>query len=234
MSEIKWEDGAVCYADGKYLYAPKSTSSVELLDVNLYKINMGDVINASDFQLNTIKQGDCIAASELDTEQKYNDAVEVFELFGFKPSRRHRGFNKANPNNLTVFNDGYCYFLRETHRKLTYQQLMAIGKLKRLEIERDNLIEMVAETDPHLTVGFIKPSDSEVDLSGYFKGLKGSINNYDSNSIVFCSDKIFKYTPTLAKDGGENTKASRAYNLLKSMNIFYDKDEEVWYKKEYL
>ena len=135
--DIEWQEGAACFADGKYLYAPKSTSSVELLDVNLYKINMGDAINASDFQLNTIKQGDYIEASELDN-QKYNDAVDVFGLFGFRECTSYSGLFKFL---LIDCNDEVCTCsinYPEAKRKITYNQLMAIGELKRLEIECDN------------------------------------------------------------------------------------------------
>ncbi len=133
---IKWKEGLVCFALGVPWYS-RGNGQLLFDEFDTKAANADILIGKPDFQLNTIKQGDYIEASELNTEHKYNDAVEVLELFGFKPSRRHRGFNKANPNDLTVFNDGYCYSLHETPRKLTYQQLMEIGKLKRLEIERE-------------------------------------------------------------------------------------------------
>ena len=138
---VEFKDDAVCYADGEQWVVNACADSEKYQLVNLNgdrKYSFYGMHGFSmDFQLNTIKQGDCIASSEIDTEQKYNDAVEVFELFGFKPSRRHRGFSKVNPNGLTVFDGDYCYSLHEKPRKITFNQLMAIGELKRLEIDRD-------------------------------------------------------------------------------------------------
>lgn len=34
-----------------------------------------------------MREGDCIEASELGTEQEYNEVVEVFGLFGFSFSK---------------------------------------------------------------------------------------------------------------------------------------------------
>tara|TARA_R110001592_G_C13193009_1_gene753691 strand:- start:17001 stop:17735 length:735 start_codon:yes stop_codon:yes gene_type:complete len=149
---IEFKEGAVCFAGGEYLFAPKSTLSVELLDVNLYKINMGDVVNKIDFKLNTIKQGDCIEDSELNTEQKYNDVVEVFKLFGLKPSAAVLNFNSSKSKSLTCVGvelwRGLVTGIEK--RKLTYQQIMVIGELKRLELKieedkRDNKIVSIAD-----------------------------------------------------------------------------------------
>ncbi len=98
-------------------------------------------IEFKDFQLNTIKQGDYIPKSELDTEDKYNRAVEVFGLLGFE-----LGFNidyiSANsyPCMFVTHREGIGFcdkgseFLR---REITFNQLIAIGELKSLMNERD-------------------------------------------------------------------------------------------------
>ncbi len=147
MNNIKWEDGAVCYAlnfqwrDGARLPSNSGDGLVSV-DFSLF-------ISERDFQLNEIRTGDYIKTSELDTEQKFNDAVEVFELFGFSNERytqKYMGFKKGalailvnhdygvdSVSNREAF-DMHC------KRKITYPQLMAIGKLKRamIELEKSN------------------------------------------------------------------------------------------------
>lgn len=134
MSNIKWGGGKVCYAYGEQYEDPIISS----------------VLRAKDFQINEIRIGDYIEASELDTEQKYNDAVEVFELFGFDPylncEMDKSEFIKQALNygeglivddelDLVIYNG--VNDISQKIRKLTYPQLMAIGKLKRAMIERD-------------------------------------------------------------------------------------------------
>jgi hypothetical protein len=125
MNNIKWEDGAVCYA------AKKQWNSILQYDV---------IIDLADFQLNEIRTGDYIKPSELDTEQKYNEAVEVFGLFGFNHLYTFGEISELAAN-LTVCNDGKLYpksdSSKDCQRKVTHSQLMAIGKLKRAMIERD-------------------------------------------------------------------------------------------------
>lgn len=83
-----------------------------------------------------IKVGDYIEKSELDTEQKYNDAVEVFGLFGC--SIHERDYKVINGCNAVFVVDSDYEFIgtneydRDLKRKLTYNQVMAIGKLKRM------------------------------------------------------------------------------------------------------
>lgn len=187
MKDIKWEGDKVCYAYGGQ-YADPIISSV---------------LRAKDFQLNEIRQGDYIPKSELNTEQKYNDAVEVFVLFGF-PHYDGITFKECESSILVAdedgdlagqdFTDQYC------KRQLTYQQLITIGKLKRAMIERDEvLIDAVVNTS-------------------ILKGTLGPAKDYTLAGTI----------------EGESTKESRAYNILESMNIFYDEEKEKWYKKEYL
>ena len=132
MSDIKWEGGAFCYVGGKQWKHE--------LDDNICIENL---VARSDFQLNEIRQGDYIEASELDAEQKYNNAVEVFELFGFNfaTNAAMRYSSLANSRSLACCADGLWQVNHEfkgLERKLTYPQLMAIGKLKRAMIERDD------------------------------------------------------------------------------------------------
>lgn len=137
MNNIKWEDGAVCFAGGKQY-------------TNVF---IPSAVMAKDFQLNEIRQGDYIEASEIDTEQKYNDAVEVFWLFGFSFSKNATssfyefknnvgGMVDHNLNFLSCCDDGLFHTDKTLcKRQLTYPQLMAIGELKRAMIERDSELE---------------------------------------------------------------------------------------------
>ena len=144
--DIEWKEGAVCYADGQqwFLNTEINKNQYQLSNENLDSSASFDwFLSQRDFQLNEPRQGDYIPKSELDTEQKYNDAVEVLGLFGI--SVHGKGFNYLRPANTLLVIDSDWEFIgtgkddSELERKLTYNQLMAIGKLKRLMNERDNL-----------------------------------------------------------------------------------------------
>ena len=139
MNDIEWKDGAVCYADVR-----QWTFDADLLtDCRGNLMSLSSPLELKDFQLNEPRQGDYIPKSELDTEQKYNDAVEVFGLFGI--SVHGKGFNYLKPANTLLVIDSDWEFIgtseddSELERKITYNQLMAIGKLKRLMNERDKV-----------------------------------------------------------------------------------------------
>jgi len=132
---IEWQEGSVCYADGEQWHSEKESSNA---------LTFGNFqLNFNDFQLNEPRIGDYLPKSELDTEQKYNDAVEVFGLFGFNfCGSAISEYNNLNKNDfITCCDDGLWQTSsdRWNKRKLTYNQLIAIGKLKRLMNERDNL-----------------------------------------------------------------------------------------------
>ena len=121
---IEWQEGDVCFAAGTKWDSDNDFS---------------DALNCKDFQLNTIKQGDYIEASELDTEQKYNDAVEVFGLFGFNSNVSYEKHIEYGTNFVVIENNEVDGVRKEKDyciRKLTYPQIMVIGELKRLELER--------------------------------------------------------------------------------------------------
>ena len=126
---VKFNDNSVCFADGQQWYFDNYFS---------------DCVNFSDFQLNTIKQGDYISKSELDTVDKYNRAVEVFGLFGyvFKVGAISDYEEFSKEDSLGCFDDGLWQTNvghYENQRKLTYNQLMAIGELKRLMDNRETV-----------------------------------------------------------------------------------------------
>lgn len=138
MSDINWQDGAIGNAYGCQFF---------ICDGLAYDENnrlFGDgwesgLIEVIDFQLNEIRTGDFIPASELDTEQKYNDVVEVFGLFCFP---RYEDCTFEENESAILVADEYGDFTgqgfedKHCKRQLTYPQIMAIGKLKRMMLER--------------------------------------------------------------------------------------------------
>ena len=147
MNNIEWKDGAVCYAIGMqwFLYDNAGLKS----EANTLLPYEGH-LQVSDFQLNEIRTGDYIEASELDTEQKYNDVAEVFGLFGFVPRGEFKSLSAVNDlgnkihdaficiRQMGSYNSTVCLATKlelssaKSKRKLTYSQVMSIGKLKRL------------------------------------------------------------------------------------------------------
>ena len=130
MNSIEWKYGAVCYASGEQWFA----SGDLLFNHDDSEVGFAlDFIGCVDFKLNEPRIDDYLPKSELDTEQKYNDAVEVFGLFGFGEFIDNSGFKHINVfKGLGVGLDGEVMNADSSKRKLTYNQLMAIGKLKRL------------------------------------------------------------------------------------------------------
>jgi len=146
MNNIEWKEGAVCYADGQqwFLNTEINKNQYQLSNENLDSSASFDwFLSQRDFQLNEPRQGYYIPKSELDIEQKCNDTVEVLGLFGFKPNSRFASYQDMYSEFAILIDDGKLYQESETYppckRKLTYNQLMAIGKLKRLMNERDKV-----------------------------------------------------------------------------------------------
>lgn len=205
MSDIEFKEGVICYAiDHQWCLGDKivdESGGVKSVDIDVLAL----MIDKADFKLNEPRTGDYIPKSELDTEQKYNDAVEVFKLFGFEMS----AYSEQNYDRLKMREFeclGLCdakliaarNSLFERKRKITYNQLMVIGKLNLPMNERENtLVKVVKKPNPQSTASFIKLSDCEIDSESREKA----------------------------------TKESKAYDLLKSMDIYYDEDQELWYKK---
>ncbi len=142
--DIEWQDGAVCYAQGLQFIAFESDKNKLITTCNGSEFRTFDIetiLSFDSFQLNEPRQGDYLPKSELDTEQKYNDAVEVFGLFCIPIHERE--FKRLHHGNTFFVIDTDWEFIGTNEvesdliRKLTYSQLMAIGELKRLEIERD-------------------------------------------------------------------------------------------------
>ena len=140
--DIKWKDGAVCFATNEQRYANDDVEYIVSNTDKTVSFNSSRAISSHDFQLNEPRIGDYIPKSELDTEQKYNDAAEVFGLFGFK-SLYSSYHDYSSENKLFFIDEGRTFiggleFFLNLKRKITYSQLMVIGKLKRLMNERDS------------------------------------------------------------------------------------------------
>ena len=197
---IGWKKDAVCFWCGKQW-------KVEYAD--LFCATIGRV-NHGAFQLNEIREGDYIESSELDTEEKHNDAVDVFRLFGFSRNGpfalTYRAFMRHELENTLVCSGkllmGINYANSQCKRKITYAQLMAIGKLKRAMIERD---EVVRDKLRH----------------GVW------LNEVGFGSIV--SDKSVD-----TASAGRRNKSKQAYAILKSLDYEYDLNKQKWYKKEWV
>lgn len=207
---IDWKEGAVCFADNRQWSFNDSVKPYKLVS-NMHGTRLegySDVVDMPDLQLNTIKQGDYIEASELDTEQKYNDAVEVFGLFGFKDvlSYRENVDNHAY-DALILDGDGGVDSVtgrpatsRYCKRKITYPQLMAIGKLKRAMIEREMavMVDKITAAKPVTKVD----ACNELGVPIPFKP--------------------------------KRNKSKQAYDILKALDYEYDLVKQRWYKKEWV
>ena len=211
MSDINWQEGAVCFIDGEQY--PASVS--ECIDIYY-------LLEGRGFQLNTIKQGDYIEALELDTEQKYNDVAGVFELFGFELASSIKAI--AMYDFFFISSDGCAgacskrYLSSINSRKLTYPQLMAIGKLKRamIELDEDSPTKICEDwrepqkeakeldpewTDKHynnfyqLTEEDVKSGQIKIDA--YFVNRMWKINSWDDTGAGF---HVLKTLPRIANN----------------------------------
>ena len=136
---IEWKNNAVCYADGKQWRSRDNDDEWVVYEgyESRQLRNIASLINEPDFQLNIPREGDYLRKEELDSEGKYNDAVEVFGLFGhhFGEGATKDYESIETYGNLTICYDGVFTTAREKvwcKRELTYNQLMTIGNIKRL------------------------------------------------------------------------------------------------------
>lgn len=134
---IEFKEGVVCYAGRKqWLRHGNMYCSREHFKV----ATEGCLLKQSDFQLNELHEGYYIPESELVTEEKYNQSVEVFGLFGYGVYDKTAGFDGLQAHN----SKGLGLYLNKIMNiddpkvKLTFNQLMAIGDLKRKMNEREH------------------------------------------------------------------------------------------------
>lgn len=141
---IERKDNAICFANGRLWFFKNGIQGI-LFDACMMSNPLDEFMGFGDFQLNEIRIGDYIEKSELDTEQKYNDVVEVFELFGiFCDSETGYTGLISKYYSVVVYENGYCNdeINHNGKRKLTYNQIMAIGKLKRMMNEKPEVEEI--------------------------------------------------------------------------------------------
>ena len=140
-SVIEWKESAVCFAGGSQ-FKTWDINRGELITVdNVSVLDFETVLSFKDFQLNTIKQGDYILKSEIDTEDKYNRAAEVFGLFGFERKDKLAIKNLSDTRFVADLDFTFCgtdFSDEDCKREITFNQLMAIGELKRLELKGGN------------------------------------------------------------------------------------------------
>lgn len=122
MSDINWNEESVCRA---MMMQWKEYSNSKLISDHDTILPYDGIYDIKDFQLNEIRVGDFIPASELDTEQKYNDIVEVFGLFGAEDAIGYKGFTLE-----------FCNLLLNDESIIVAASNDAIGKLKRMMLER--------------------------------------------------------------------------------------------------
>ncbi|AKA61221.1 hypothetical protein [Pseudoalteromonas phage H103] len=224
MSNIEWEEGAICCAGGQQ-WDDHSLDGESVVEY---------VITAEDFQLNEMRIGDYIEASELGTEQKYNDAVEVFELFGFGGTVDWRTQKDYEPcyfyadNDTGDFDSQRCFYEDDMLRKIAYTQLMAIGKLKRAMIEKSAPkiapdltpdVEIKSDwSDEHynhfyqLSEEDIKAGKIKVDA--YFVNRMWKINSWEDTGAGF---HILKTLPRIANN--KNSLKRELVALKKQVDI---------------
>lgn len=138
MNNIEFNEGAVCYFDGGIWFANKNESlSTEFGDGH----EIETALEFKDFQLNQPCNGWYIPKSELDTEEKYNQSVDVFGLLGFGSLIPYVTFVNANCISLLVSERDELVGAFRNHSecktKCTYAQLMAIGELRHRMLERE-------------------------------------------------------------------------------------------------
>lgn len=177
--DIEWKEGAVCFAGSSQWFASCKDNKLTS-KCGSYGGSLDECISSYNYQLNTIKQGDYIEASELDTEQKYNDAVEVFGLFGFTPYERKAKEALRLVNEIFFASDDLLFIgaledCEEAKRKITFTQLMAIGELNRLEIEKS-----APKIAPDLTpgLGIASSNKYERDITDR-QGNSATVDVYD-------------------------------------------------------
>jgi hypothetical protein len=122
-----------------------------------------------------IKVGDYIEKSELDTEQKYNDVVEVFGQWGFKRPLQcdYFSFTGKAWNLICAFSNksliGCNLNPADASRKLTYNEIMS---LKKVDVDNCNVDKLVSN----------RVSTVNRDLEGQMKSkINSTINERGNN-----------------------------------------------------
>ena len=135
-SVIEWKEGAVCFAGGEPHYPSRSGFVV---DSRGFETSFLDIMDYSDFQLNTIKQGDYVSASSISTKVGFNKVVKVFGLLGYKFEHNSDAvFDSIRSEQCIYAADFGLMFYGSKNgkgRELSVNQVEFIGELKRLEMK---------------------------------------------------------------------------------------------------
>ena len=210
MNNIEWEDGAVCYAGEAQWIAPLNYGLIE------------DSMTFDDFQLNEIRTGDFIP---VDTEQKYNEVVEVFGLFGHESNSQsgYDGLQNGAFSELTIRKSGFSNVKigYDCKRQLTYSQIIAIGKLKRMMNER----EKRSNSDEFLQAVIEDASDA-------VKRMRPTLFDF-SNHSAKPNSSVSKVNRDIERNQTKN-KSKQAYEILESLDYEYDLVKQKWFRKEWV
>lgn len=234
---IEWKEGAVCFADGAQWFLQESDTFVN---------NKGgfmcadDLVEFSDFQLNTIKKGDYISAVNISNKRTFDKMVEVFGLFGyeFKHSADAVFYSIRSEQCIYAADDGLMFYGSKNgkRRELLANQVEAIGELKRLEIKRDNrdaedmFVDKPTEwTDKHYDFNYqLTKEDIEkghVRVDAYFVNRMWKINQWDDTGAAF---HVLKTLPRIANNKNplkrELVALKKQFDLLCKMHGADDED----------
>ena len=228
---IEFKKDAVCFANGKQWFIWEDDRDTFICEKNEKIRCLSALVNDSDFQLNEPRQGDYLPKSELDTEQKYNDAVEVFGLFGIKAFNLGRqSFERLQRESfwcLGVDSDNSFAAKNKSYkgvRKISLKQLMAIGKLKRLMDDRNKQVKV----DEFLKAVSDDVAETARKMKPVFFDLAS--NHETVSKHLTYADAIKNYS---AKPKRRN-KSKQAYEILESLDYEYDLVKQCWYRKEYI
>ena len=177
-----------------------------------------------------LKIGDYIERSELDTEQKYNDVVEVFRQWGFEfKDGAICGFDMLRVNSVMVLSCNVVFICLDCEvmdRKLTYDQVMS---LKKVDVDNCNIDKVV---NP-----FEQMVRNKTERDG--ESLKRAFDsgNMDAVKEVSKGDKIvIGPSETFREDANykEMVKSTKASLAMESLGYEYDEDKQRWFRREYL
>lgn len=125
---------------------------------------VNEIIKQENEMIKEIKVGDYIEKSELDTEQKYNDVVEVFEQWGFTFHQvSNDRYSNFDGDCLLYVNNGWLLMdyqfsdNRWRKRKLTYDDIMS---LKKVDVDNCNVDKLVSGGKVDVSSGPFKSADT--------------------------------------------------------------------------
>jgi len=239
MNKIEWKDGAVCYANGGQWFIDGKIEHKEYplhCKPDLGRFDYINIIAGLDFQLNEIREGDFIQASELDTEQKYNDVVESLKLHGVTGGLVEDKYSYQNL--VGMLSENKLIVIHETEnkargqkeicagfvnsadylckRKMFCEQIIAIGKLKRMVLDK-----------------LAKDADDATD-----KFVNSLVPTYVDVSHHEVVSKFKSYNEAVSEVAtskpSKRNKSKQAYDILKSLDYEYDLVKQKWFKKVYI